>query len=219
MSADAVVFGDVSSFVAIESPTVQNDDTVQDECESGRQSIALEITLANVQSLHGEVSDTISFRVGTEQLSIWMAYPRLDDSGNLTWRGTGAIAAGQRLGAALHFSDRDQLWSLMGEHLFTLDDLGGLAFQPGSESCVVKSPRSSLNGLILSEVETLLSACQPSAEADRRRDLIELSWGTDPAWYMVGYCWSDDSLAPGMCRADADCPPTTLCVDGECKAP
>lgn len=218
-SADAVVYGDVASVTIIDRPTVQNDNTVKDECESGRTSVALEIGLSEVVSIHGEVSDTISFRIGTEQLNDWTSFPVVDAAGDLSWRGAEALAPGQRFGAALHFSDDDQLWSLMGEHLFTIDGDSGLAFQPGREQCDVLSPRSRLEGLSLSEVESLLQSCQTSADADDRRNLIESTWGSEPSGYMLGYCYSDDLVNTGPCVSDSECGPETICIDGDCQAP
>lgn len=231
-STDAIVWGVIEQVQAVESPSLLTTSPTEyellDKCD-GAVNPALEIIVNVERTIRGGIHDRVTARVGARQLYTFNPRPRLEHNGETAWVSMGrssgrALFVGQPIGLALHYNAEHNVWSVMGEQLFTTVYDNGknvIAFQQTHGVCGILPPYE-LEGLTLDEIAHTLENCSESewAEAsnDRRRNILN-SWGSRPEQFMAAVCmpghWFKER-ENGTCSIDSDCNVNEHCQNDRC---
>lgn len=231
-SNDVVVVGTLRSITFVDTPMVQGDwRWVDGVCDTANaNSFAMEIELDEISVMYvgatslmepeddfpaPSTAEPFTARVGYlhrwkmrptpvpldsagEGLS-WIEYPQLpaEVEENTPW------SLGERLGVAARYVPEFDGYSLMGEGVFRFDE--GAAFFERHLWMVEPGPPEDAPGLNEVELESRLSACEPSDESQARFELFRRLWGPgddedqeqSPAVYYAAYCSEPDAFDVG----------------------
>jgi hypothetical protein len=225
-SADDIVWGTIDEVRIVRYPTIIPDRSMtelQYECE-GPVNPALQIDVDVVESLSGSIQGEITVHIGSRQVRTFFPVATFGPLGTLVWdvpRGTveRPLVVGQPLGMAIHYVEEYQVWSLMGELLFSqsTDAEGGqLYFQEKIGECYDPPPAS--NSATGQELLDLAKECAGDLadEAQQRRTRLEAMYGESPSGYMASVCLFDQDPNDNDCAIDADCQPDEKCESGSC---
>ena len=194
-ATDALVIGTVNGVYPLKSPSVLassgQEGVLLEECE-GVVNIGLSIEVTVEQVLRGEAiqaGETVVVKVGFGQVDGWNPQPLQEMNDDLVWQGASEkkIHEGMTLGMGIHYHAEEEIWSLMGEPLFSFDD-NGLYFQSGALACRV--PPQDWDGMNVSDLSAAVAACEHSDDVDERRELMRRVYGEQPQNFMAGVCIS-----------------------------
>ena len=237
-SVDEIVWGTLVDVRLVDAPAITVADPARpwewkwaDRCDPARIRPALELHVRVARSLRGAVpaGSPVAVRVGLEQAELFRPAPVRGPGGNLQWVGPAGVggqplAAGQMIGMGLHRVPTHNLWSLMGEAMFSLGAGGAVAFQERGGEAVEPAP-AGVSGLSPDQLIQRLASCQPTAQAASRRSWVRNVWGAGadgtapPTRYLAAFCarTADNGPATGSCGSDTDCEQGQVCAQGQCR--
>ncbi|HUT99974.1 MAG TPA: hypothetical protein VM425_00890 [Myxococcota bacterium] len=200
-----------------------------DVCD-GSTNMAMELDVRIDKTIRGDLDGKIIVHIGNQQLLLFYPQPLPAQSGGIDWvygsKKTGKpLGPGLKVGLALHRVEKYEIWSLMGEPMFGLDDTQNspvIVFQQVFDECGFKPP-AELNGLAFDQFIELVGSYKEEDCADaaaERRQLITNVWGLVPDSFMAAVCMphsQSDEPVPESCTVNADCGPTQTCVNGWCQ--
>lgn len=218
-STDGIVVGNVVGVEVIRSPSVPavsgREGELLEQCE-GVINPAFAIDVEVIEVLSGpslEAGSQIRVHAGFEQVQAWQPIPYFRD-GEIVWEGAGdgVIVAGMTLALAMHHQADFDVWSLMGEPIFMVDD-DHLVRQDYHSDC---EPAPGLGAISLEEFGTQLRGCQPTEASDARRLRVQNMWGQRPQDFMAAVCIVAEPERTG-CLDDSECGSGELCTQGSCE--
>jgi len=193
-SVDALVIAEVTAVELLTTPaekaTAIGEHVLVDDADCDEVvNPGLRLDIRVEQVLAGEAPTTLTVRIGADRVSSFDPLPFRGEDGSLTWSTGCGLQVGQRLGLPLHHVDEDDVWSLMGERLFSVDD-DVVAFQTKAERCTGNVPVGG-DGVALSTLIDDVSGCDDDADGAARRAEMLRRWGptgASPSAYMAGQC-------------------------------
>jgi len=133
------------------------------------------------------------------------------------------LEVGQKVGLALHYDSHDDIWSLMGELMFTIQPDASnndvVHFQYIKSNHCYQQPPKNLQDTSFERFKRVVGACpsDPSQAAITRRRNILAGWGAKPERYKAAVCIprdiNDDNVE---CQLNSDCKVGQHCVEEEC---
>jgi hypothetical protein len=163
--------------------------------------------------------------LGAEYASRIVPQPILGSDG-VSWIGEGADGAsfsrGQEIGLGLHFIPSENVWTLMSERIFQMEN-EVVQFQLG-EGCRPPIPTDHVS-MSRSEFVTTVRSCATSQSDDfmptasARREHVWRTAGPlgAPASTYRAAIYHEAPAELEGCGADLDCPSGTRCREGACE--
>lgn len=145
---DAVALSRIVALELLESPSVLDESTdpvLVDDCP-GSIVPGLKVTIEPLEAPHGTLPERLTFIVGGQKVGDWDPQPYVDGEGFFVWVGSKDaqyLEVGQIVGAALHHSDAHDLWTLLADSLFLVEEDDLVTFQRGAYQCHGAPPGSS----------------------------------------------------------------------------
>jgi|SRR5690554_660170 len=230
-SVDAIAIVEIKKLEMAASPTVVADGSEHliEQCD-GIVNHYLKMNVSIRQMLKGNLPGDFTIRVGASQLDLWSPIPVKPLDEPMQWLGESEnsgdiLKVGQKVGVSLHYVADDDIWTLMGELMFSIQndasDNEVVYFQNSiSNDCYHQPPRN-LQGADLENLEQALSTCspEPSSEANARRQRVLAGWGSKPERYKSGVCIPFDvNDGNTECDLNDDCDAGQNCIDNQCVA-
>lgn len=199
-STDALIWGTIESLEWVDQPAVASwnvpdlNDRWREPCAVTEP--ALDITIKVESVFHGEnLPEHLVVRMGPAQVRTLRPRPHRTPNGEVAWTtGDGeGFRIGQEVGFALHYVPEFDLWSLMGEPLFTMDRSDRIVFQEAAsdEQCPAFITEG-VAGLSLKELRERLSSCtEEEALGKMRRGRVRATWGSPdaPERWIAAICF------------------------------
>ena len=205
VAPDAVVLGELvdvrltnsPAIVPFYDPDLERKDSwryEEENCQSIDPAVVLEIEVH--EFLRGEAPERLEVWVGASRPLAWGPMPYTQEDGTMVWPdGTGEgrrLWPGQIIGLPVHYLPEHELYSLMGEYMFGIDVDEKIIFQPGSYGQY--GPTEAF-GMTVPEIAEAASGCEPSDEAESRRNWMWQFHGPDgqrPSRYRTALCRPPD---------------------------
>jgi hypothetical protein len=205
-STDDILWGTLVGVRMVETPALriwmdEVDPTQQHwklvQCENVNPAMELEIEVD--RSARGLVGGRTSIRIGQRQVETFRPLPYADTDGQVEWLAVGdepgrPLEVGMSIGMAIHRVDEFELWSLMGELMFALEE-ESVVFQTVHNWHREPAPANlaglSVDGLFATVGECLQQSSLSSDETDSRRARVRTVWGplgSYPDGYMAPTC-------------------------------
>lgn len=237
LAADEVVWGTVVEVRLLSSPAVRswwdtstsppsNQWEFDSNCAATNNAMEIDVQVA--WSLHGSVDGVVTVALGAEQKGLLSPSPKLDEDGSINWglppSYAEPLAAGTPLGVPLHYVAEYDVWSLMGELMFSIDSpmpaQAGIMFQAHMATSEPLPPPPAAVGLSPLELISTLTGCSQADHEDEiatRKLRVRALWGPEgfhlPDSYFAARCLSEPDPP---CSSDTDCPDEFICYEGEC---
>jgi hypothetical protein len=236
LAADEVVWGTVVEVRLPSSPAVRrwrdtstSPPSLQWDLDPGCSwtNRAMEIDIEVAWSLHGSVDGVVTVALGARQKGFLSPSPNLDDDGSINWAlppgYAEPLAVGTPVGMPIHHVSEYDVWSLMGELMFSIDSpepaQAGIMFQSHLATSEPLPPPPDAVGLLPLELRSMLTGCSQAEheeEIAKRKLRVQARWGPDfhlPDYYFAATCLGEPEPP---CVSDADCPDEFICYEGEC---
>ena len=218
---DMIVYGKIKDIKLISSPSVLNQDLLE-EC-NGYVDPSLEIKLENINFIQNNniiIGDELTFYIGRDQISLWSTLPSYSENQELIWRGQSNIKmnVGDMLGATL-FTYHEK-YSPLGMPLFQIINDNGqdkILFQSKvKDDCNFLSNKN-INHQNLSAIQ-LLDTCDNHYIEQIRNTILSI-YG-NPAYAYAARCLGRETPPQNSqfnCQRNDECGGFGyLCYQGDC---